>query len=127
MSDNVIHIDIQINEQAIYAKTVGLLSDPQVMTEVHRVFADIIDPWVPMDTGELATNLTIDETGVTYNAYDESDGHYAAKNYYGIDIKHKKDKHPLATAYWDKVAMQTERERLAQEVKDILVRKANNG
>lgn len=122
-----VKVEIILNEQALYTQIMSVVNESDTMTEIHQRFAEIIDPWVPYDTGQLSTNLTIDETGVTYNAYDEEDGYYAAKNYYGIDIRHKTEHHPLATAYWDRVAMQTERDRLTNEVLEIIIRRINNG
>ena len=122
-----VKVTIQINDEALANKLQGLVDDADVMTEIHQMYAEVIDPWVPMDTGLLANDLVIDETGILYEAYDEADGYYAAKNYYDVSIKHRTTHHPLATAYWDKVAMQTEYERVKQKATEIIVRKANNG
>lgn len=120
MSD-IIKTNVVVDMSSITDKVNGLLNDATVMTEVHREFANIIDPWVPYDTGNLSKDITVDASGVTYNA------DYAAKQYYGTELHHNKEKHPLATAYWDQVAMQTEKEALAAKVKDILIRRINSG
>lgn len=124
---NDVKVTIQIDDEVINSQLQELIKDADVMTEIHEMYAEVIDPWVPMDTGLLANDLVIDETGILYEAYDELDGYYAAKNYYGVGIKHKKAHHPLATAFWDKVAMQTEYERVKQLATEIIIRKANNG
>ena len=41
---------------------------------------------------------------------------YAARMYYGVGYRFKKDRHPLATAMWDKAAMQTQRDKLTREI-----------
>ena len=93
------------------------LLDDAVMTEIHQVFAETIDPWTPFLTGKLSSDITVDSTGVTYNVP------YAKEKYYG-EVFHK-EVHPLATSHWDEVAMQTEFDGFANKVKEILIRKAN--
>lgn len=117
--DDFVNIDVQVNEAAIQAKIQNIINREDVKTEANRIFANIIDPWIPYDTGNLAHNITVNAEGVTYHA------DYAAKNYYGDDIRHKTDKHPLATAHWDDVAMQTEMDNLTSQITDMIVRKVN--
>lgn len=118
MSDGVRVTKIEIDELALKRKVEDLIHNEQVMTEVHQQFAKVIDPYVPYDTGYLAHTITVDADCVTYHA------DYAAKNYYGTDIRHKTDKHPLATAYWDEVAMQSHKDEFAKQVEEIIKRKA---
>ena len=120
MSD-IIKTEVSIDMTSITNKIEELLNDDAVMTEVHTEFANIIDPWVPYDTGNLSKDITIDASGVVYNA------DYAAKQYYGTEFNHKTEVHPLATAHWDQVAMQTEKEVLAAKVREILIRRINSG
>ena len=117
--DNRVKVDGKIDEADLRARLQNLIDDPQVRTEANRALAETVDPWVPYDTGALSKNITINANGVTYNQP------YAAKNYYGDDIRHKTNKHPLATAHWDDVAMQTEMDSLTAKIKDILLKKAN--
>lgn len=120
MSD-YINTDVTVNVDAISQRIESAIRDEGVRLQTHQVFADIIDPWIPYDTGNLSQDITITPECVTYNA------DYAFDQYYNTQYRHKTEHHPLATARWDKVAMQTEKEHLAQEVKDIVVRKLNNG
>lgn len=121
MSD-YIKTDVTVNIDAIKSKIESVINDSAVMTEVHQTFAGIIDPWIPFDTGNMSQEeISISAECVTYYA------EYARKQYYGTEFNHTRTHHPLATAYWDKVAMQTEKEHLAQEVHDIIVRRLNNG
>lgn len=110
-------IYIKINPDLIKEQIDMLLSNDETMTEIQRMFAETIHPYVPYDTGNLSRDITIDPTGVTYHA------DYAAKNYYGDDIRHHKDKHPLATSHWDEVAMQTQSVVLANKIEELLERK----
>ena len=116
-----IKTEVTIDLSDIQGKVNDLTEDDEVMTEVHQAFAKIIDPWIPYDTGRLSKDLTISAEGVTYNA------EYAAKQYYGDEFNHKQTVHPLATAHWDEVAMQTEMVALEMQVKEILIRRINSG
>ena len=116
--DNFVNIDVSVDDAALQAKLQSLIDDEGVKTEVNQEFARLINPYVPMDTGKLSQDISVDANGVTYHA------EYAAKNYYGDEIRHRTDKHPLATAHWDEVAMQTEMDTLTAKAREILVRKA---
>lgn len=120
MSD-IIRTEVKVDVAGITNKVESVIHRDDTMLEVHQVFAKVIDPWVPYDTGALSQHLDITPTGVTYTEP------YAAKQYYGDEFKHTTEHHPLASAHWDEVAMQTERANLAMQVKEILVRRLNNG
>ena len=71
----------------------------------HRLYF----PYVPMDTGMLAQQVTITpgqiEHTVPYAHY-IYDGHF----------RFRKDQHPLATREWDKAAEPTQKPKLIQEM-----------
>lgn len=73
-----------------------------------------IGPFVPMQTGALLDNTTVDETGITYNSP------YAKRLYEGEGFNFSKEKHPLATAHWDKAAMASKGEEIERSVERIL-------
>ena len=99
-----------------------VINDENVMTLVQSRFAQIVDPYVPYDTGYLSQDsVEIDAEGVTYTA------DYAWKQYYGEEYNHNTEVHPLATAHWDKVAMQTEYATLVNDIQDIIREKLANG
>lgn len=70
--------------------------------------------YTPMDTGMLDQNVQI--------SANEIDGEiiylspYAEVNYYGVDRNFSKEKHPLATSFWDKPVAINESEAIAREV-----------
>ena len=100
----------------------GIINDPDTMLLVHARYAQILDPYVPYDTGFLSQgSMEIESYGVVYTA------EYAWKQYYTTTFHHKTDIHPLATAYWDKVAMETHIDEFAEDVKEIIMRKYGNG
>lgn len=117
---SVTKVDVDLSD--VTAKIEDVIHDEDTMLLVHARFAQIIDPYVPYDTGYLSQgSVEINADGVTYTA------DYAWKQYYGEDFKHKTEVHPLATAFWDKVAMETHFEEFADEVKEIIIRRLNNG
>lgn len=118
---SIITTEVTVDVDAISSRIEQAINDAGVKTEVHQALAEIVDPYVPYDTGALSKNIEVSAEGVRYTE------EYASKQYYGEEFNHKTEHHPLATAYWDKVAMQTEKEVLAQRVHDIIVRRLNNG
>ena len=85
-------------------------------TRVNEIFAETVDPWVPYITGALSqSGLTnVDSRGVHYTV------DYAEK-VYTSDWPHYPVIHPLASSYWDEVAMQTQRDVFIQKVQEVLV------
>lgn len=81
---------------------------------INRMIEQQIAPYVPMQTGALMDNTTVDETGITYNSP------YAKRQYEGDDFNFSKEKHPLATAHWDKAAMASKGEEIRKNAGRIL-------
>lgn len=129
MSKGVFSVHSQLNEGSIYDKVQEITHNTGVQIDIAQQFINIVNPYVPCDTGNLSREVYItrsysDGMSIVYEAP------YASKCYYGDDINFRKDKHPLATAHWDKVAMQTERERFVREAEQIVKARAkevNNG
>ena len=114
--------NVKVDLDGVVSKVDDVIHDEDTMLLVHARFAQIIDPYVPYDTGYLSQDsVEIEADGVVYTA------DYAWKQYYGEDFKHKTEVHPLATAFWDKVAMETHFDEFAEEVREILVRRLRSG
>ena len=115
-------VNAEMNQGAVFDKINAVTHNVGTMIDISRKVVEVIDPYVPYDTGNLSNSATfvhtLEGTSIVYEAP------YASKVYHGVDIAFHKDKHPLATAYWDKVAMQNERTRLAREAEAILKEKA---
>jgi hypothetical protein len=66
----------------------------------HKLY----DPFVPMDTGLLAHDaidyLVEGDAGIIHHK-----APYASRIYYGEGYRFSKEKHPLASAQWDKAAI----------------------
>ena len=97
-------------------KKLDALVDDSLMTQIHQLYAETVDPWTPFLTGKLHRTYTVDAEKVTYLVP------YAAKKYYGE--VYTKTHHPLATSHWDKVAMQTELPGFVEKVKELLKERA---
>ena len=82
----------------------------RVCQYAHLQLWRLCSPYVPMQTGDLMENVEITPEHLRYAAP------YAARMYYGVGYRFKKDRHPLATAMWDKAAMQTQRDKLTREI-----------
>ena len=91
----------------------GLGSDEILRTRINQAVADVCDPYVPYQTGALAHNVTVDSEGITYNQP-------YAREQYESGFEHGKEFHPLASSYWDKVALQNHRDELNAQIRDIV-------
>lgn len=76
----------------------------------HNELWSLCSPYVPKRIGHLLGNVEITPDYIRYKEP------YAARMYYGIGFRFRKDKHPLATAMWDKAAMQTQRDKLTRSI-----------
>ena len=90
-----------------------------VMMFAHNEFWRLYFPYVPMDTGTLAESVEITPDYVRHTVP------YAARLYYGDNMNFHKDRHPLATAHWDEVAMQTQRDKLVRAVENYMKRRGS--
>ena len=115
MANFTFHVDI--DDKALENMVTGLIDD-KTMLEIHNEYAKIVDPWVPYLNNPLSTTLEITPQYIEYLVP------YAHKQYTHPEFNHTVEHHPLATAYWDKVAMQTELDKFKQIVKEILERRA---
>lgn len=117
-------IKVNVDKRSIGDKvwspfTVGMNID------ICKALIDTVDPYVPYDTGKLSGEVDFAQTtsgpAIIYTAP------YARKQYYGEEFHHNTEHHPLATAHWDKVAMQTKRDEFNKEVERIVKEHYRNG
>lgn len=118
------YVDCEVNVNGIVSKLDNLITD-EVMLEIHTLFAKLIDPWVPMLEGPLHQSglAQIYADHVRYGGTDIGVP-YALYQYNGTNFNFTKDYHPLASAQWDKVAMQTQMKAFEVGVIKILKRRA---
>ena len=92
-----VSVTVTVDSSYVLEKLQNVVNDDWTRTTVNARFAQIIDPYVPYDTGYLSQDsVEIEPDGVYYTAP------YAWRQYYGEDFNHKTEVHPLATARWDK-------------------------
>lgn len=89
---------------------------------VQRIFGDDVkvyantrlhaycSPYVPMNTGYLDQTVDITKDYVHYKAP------YAHKNWDGDGLNFSKDKHPLATAHWERSMAAAKGQKLADDI-----------
>ena len=118
MDDSFIRVNVEVNAPAIQDKLSALFHDDRTMLEIHNLFAKTIDPWVPYLNGPLSQTVEVTPQYIRYTVP------YAHYQYYGVGFDHTREVHPLASAMWDKVAMQAKRTSFEARVKEILVRRA---
>lgn len=90
--------------------------------KVHKFFTNAcykhMDKYVPMDTGNLRTNVDIQSNSITYESP------YARYQYYGIreDGSHKVKNYttPGTGPYWDKRMVSAEMQDVIKEVQDYV-------
>lgn len=78
--------------------------------------ARYMDKFVPMDTGMLAQTFTTKPFEVVYEKP------YARKLFFGEGFNFSKEKHPLATARWDKACSSANGQAIASELIEFIKR-----
>lgn len=76
--------------------------------------ARYFNPYVPMQTGTLSQTYETEPGKIIY------DQPYADRIYNGHEFNFSKEKHPQASAEWDKPAMSAHRNQIAKEVQAFI-------
>lgn len=127
----MLKFEVDFNIPAIEKKVDNLINE-ETMLLIHNTFAKMCDEYVPFLEGPLSQSALAQVTpeyvrygGSDYVAENRPDGvPYGRYQYYGEGFNFTKDRHPKATAFWDKAMMAEKRSEFEQQVKDILVRRA---
>ena len=112
-----ITVDVEVNDSLLEDKLEELIT-PEIMLEIHNLFAKMCDPYVPFLEGPLSQTIEVTAEGVRYTQP------YARRQYYGTEFNHTLDYHPLASAMWDKAMMTDKGEEFVEQVRQILMRRA---
>lgn len=98
----------------------GIESNGRVQKFFTNTCYKHMDKYVPMDNGDLRTNVDIQVNSITYEMP------YARYQYYGVreDGTHKVRKYttPGTGPYWDKRMASAESDKIVQEVQDFVNR-----
>lgn len=120
----------------------------KVMTECHNIFAEYMEPYVPMDTGILSTNVEVTSDYVHYLS------RYAHYQYEGLvyrpnipifengviigwfsrpnkqptgkSINYNTEKHAKATHHWNDAMMKEKGKEFTKDITDIITNYLNN-
>lgn len=103
---------VELSEAAVSRR---ILSD-KAKTFANKTLYKLCNDFVPMDTGSLSRNVTITAEYVHYKSP------YAHKVYVGEHVNFSKEKHRLATAYWDKAAMLSKKDDLVNSINAFIKR-----
>ena len=116
-----LHLRGNYNLYQLLANKLAVVDSPEVRQEISQVLAEMCDPYVPYDTGALANTVQAGPDGVTYTQP------YARQQYFGEEINHKTEYHPLATARWVEVMMSEHGEEFFARVSEIITRALKRG
>lgn len=93
------------------------LFTPEVKKYANTRLHAYCDPYVPMDTGSLSQTVDITADYVHYKVP------YAEKVHEGENMNFSKDKHPLATAHWERAMAAAKGQQLADDIKAYIERR----
>lgn len=119
-------LEIKFNTDFKFGKPISRIAKEKIRNdEATQLFMAttwhrLIDPFVPMDTGNLAHDgveiYAEGNAGIIH--YKAS---YAQKTYEGESRNFSREKHPLATAHWDEAALAAGKlNELVQSVTDYI-------
>lgn len=148
MADIVVNTEIAFDVSKLLKQFEQLATDDKTMIDIYNLFAKLIEPWVPMDSGILAHGYEITPNYLRYP------GPYAHYQYMGIvygpniplfdgagqiigfysppqkypkepeqEIVYNKEKHERASKEWDKAAYPVIKDQFLEGVKQILTRR----
>lgn len=101
-----ITIKVDINSQEIERSRITT----ELKTYANARFYAYMYDYVPMRDGFLSANVQISDECVHFLSP------YAARMYTGAHYNFRKDRHPLATAYWDRAALSARKDRLTHDI-----------
>lgn len=153
MADIYFNAEVAVDVNKLTKQFEGLLDDT-TMLEIYNLWAKMIEPYVPMESGMLAHGYEITPNYLKYP------GPYAHYQYMGIvygpniplfengelvgfrsppgkgskspkdpyqELVYSVEKHPLASKEWDKAAWATIKDSFLEGVKQIIIRRLQNG
>ena len=115
---NTLTVKVHIDD-AFLDKQMSTLLDKRTMLELHNLFAKYMNPYVPFLEGPLSQTLEITPEYVKYTQP------YAHYQYEGEGFNFTRDYHPRASAHWDQAMMAEKGDEFRAQIKEILMRRAN--
>ena len=139
-----IKVTYKVKENSDLANSIDTIFNSQTKTMICNDFARLIDPWVPFREGVLSQTIEVGEDYIHYKTpyahymhegmvygpnipYVQKDGSIEwrspkgkKKHPTGRPITYRTDAHPLATAHWESVAMQTQADKFKRDITNII-------
>lgn len=123
MASATIQFEVIFNDKAIQDKFQHVFSDDSFRLALHNRLAQRCDKYVPFLEGPLSQTAEITPEYVRYHTP------YAHRQYYLHDMwadlngetNRTRERHPLATSYWDQAMFQLEGDAFMNDVKDLIV------
>ena len=146
MMDIKLNVEADIDLTAIQNQFNSVVYDDVTMMRIHALFAKLIEPWVPMDTGILAHGYEITPQHIKYHGpyahymymgevygpnfaqFDDAGNLIGfrsppKKHPTGRSLIYSTEKHPKASKEWDKAAYPEIKDQFLEGVKAILIRR----
>lgn len=106
---------VKMQPTSVIKAQLGIEPNGRVQRFFTNTCAKHMDKYVPFDKGNLADYRIKGSDKIVYHQL------YAKYQYYGISkngkqLNYRKDKHPLATSYWDKKMVSAEMQDIVNEV-----------
>ena len=92
------------------ARTFGRIFDKEAKIYANTRLHAYCSPYVPMDTGTLDQTVDITDKYVKYKVP------YAERVHEGDGMNFSTDKHPLATAHWERAMAVAKGQQLADDI-----------
>ena len=105
---------VKLKFTRIPKKIEKICESPKVGMYMAEQAERLMAPYVPMDTGMLVDNTTVEPFKVTYNST------YAHYIFFGNGLNFNKEKHALATARWDNAMSAAKGRQLCNEVTEFI-------
>ena len=67
MADVIVNTEVSFDVNKLIHQFDGLITDDKTMLEIYNLFAKVIEPWVPMDTGILAHGYEVTPNYLRYH------------------------------------------------------------
>lgn len=118
-----------------------------LMTECHNLLAKYLEPYVPMDEGNLAHNISVTSKAVSYlspYAHYQHEGVVYGPNIpiiengvivgwwsppnkqpTGASLQYSTEKHPLATHHWEQAMMRDKSDEFKSDIEDKILQEIN--
>lgn len=142
---------VKINNDTILLKlTYNIKNIPKneaLMTECHNLLAKYLEPYIPMDEGNLSHNVNITPEAVSYvspYAHYQYEGVVYGPNIpiyengvivgwwskpnkhpTGASLQYSTEKHPLATHHWETAMMKDKSSEFKSDIKDKILQEIN--